>query len=403
MKKFIVSLLVLALAPINALAGNTFPVEQQYLQSTSILTDPGFENGKDSWQNFGGGTFSILSAPSANVDVGQRSASYTGSATNDRLQSKLIAIPSGYYGRKGVVGCEFKCNSGTCNYQVVAASASNGSSDIGTAQTITSSTTEFIRTTQFFDFPGSGSIEIDVRDASGVQPTVFVDSCFISLYQPQPTYVAPTVTKLFAGSGTYTSPTNPRPIYLRVRIVGGGGGGGGVGSGNTGGSGGIGGTSSFGTSLISCTGGLGGNGTGTSTGGAGGTASLNAPAVGISIDGSNGLAMLRGTTTVSGGCGGATPFGGAGCSRQISGGSFFTGEAASMGSGSGGSGGSSDGTVSSAGAGGAGAFIDAIVPNPATSYPYTVGAGGTAGTAGTAGNAGGAGGEGVLLVEEHYQ
>lgn len=57
---------------------------------------------------------------------------------------------------------------------------------------------------------------------------------------PSVTLTAPTVQTFSTGSGTYTRPTSPTPLYLLVRIVGGGGGGGGVGSasGNAGGGGG---------------------------------------------------------------------------------------------------------------------------------------------------------------------
>ena len=47
------------------------------------------------------------------------------------------------------------------------------------------------------------------------------------------------------------------------------------------------------------------------------------------------------------------------------------------------------------GGGGAGAYIEAVIPNPVSSYSYTVGNGGTAGS-------GGAGGSGVIIIEEYY-
>lgn len=47
------------------------------------------------------------------------------------------------------------------------------------------------------------------------------------------TISGPTVQKFLSGSGTYTTPTSPAPLYLVVEMVGGGGGGGG--GGNSGG------------------------------------------------------------------------------------------------------------------------------------------------------------------------
>jgi hypothetical protein len=41
---------------------------------------------------------------------------------------------------------------------------------------------------------------------------------------------APTVQKFLSGSGTYTTPTSPSPLYIKVTMVGGGGAAGGFGS-----------------------------------------------------------------------------------------------------------------------------------------------------------------------------
>ena len=77
----------------------------------------------------------------------------------------------------------------------------------------------------------------------------------------------PTVTTYTSGSGTYTTPTNAK--YLTVQMVGGGAGGSASSNGSAGGAGG---TTTFGSSFLTCTGGisfvptLGGTG-GTATGG----------------------------------------------------------------------------------------------------------------------------------------
>lgn len=63
---------------------------------------------------------------------------------------------------------------------------------------------------------------------------------------------SPTQQRFTSGSGTYMTPAGC--TYIRVRMVGGGGGGGGSGS-TAGTAGTSGGTTTFGTSLISCTGG----------------------------------------------------------------------------------------------------------------------------------------------------
>ena len=56
----------------------------------------------------------------------------------------------------------------------------------------------------------------------------------------------------------------------------------------------------------------------------------------------------------------------------------------------------------SGGGAGAGEYVELIINNPAATYTYTIGAGGTAGTAGSSGGAGNAGGTGVIIVDEFY-
>jgi hypothetical protein len=95
--------------------------------------------------------------------------------------------------------------------------------------------------------------------------------------------VAPTQQVFTSGSGTYTTPANV--VYIEVEMCGGGGGG--AGSGTTGfGDGGDGGSTTFGTSLLTCTGGA--KGQVNTDGGAGGTATLNSPGYGTALSGGNG-------------------------------------------------------------------------------------------------------------------
>ena len=71
--------------------------------------------------------------------------------------------------------------------------------------------------------------------------------------------------------------------------------------------------------------------------------------------------------------------------------------------GGGGGGGGADATaIITASGGGAGAYIEAIIPNPSATYPYSVASGGAGGTAGTSGLAGGAGGNAFIEITEYY-
>lgn len=214
---------------------------------------------------------------------------------------------------------------------------------------------------------------------------------------------APTMQKFTSGSGTYTLPTSPSPIYIVVRAIGGGGGGGGSGtaatSGNTGGSGG---NTTFGTSLIVANGGSGGASYNIGDGGTGGSASLGSGPAGDNIqggDGQTGFLATVSTVDFAGGQGGSSCLGGGGAGRAAA------GSAGKTTSGGGGGGAGIAGVISGAagGGGGSGGCVLATILTPSATYSYAVGAAGAAGTAATSGFAGGAGGTGELIVYEYYQ
>ncbi len=215
---------------------------------------------------------------------------------------------------------------------------------------------------------------------------------------------APTIQKFTSSSGTYTTPTNPSPLYIRVRMVGGGGGGGGssTSAANNGGTGGTGGATTFGTSLLTSNGGSGGSGTSQVSGGVGGSATISAPAYGTALTGSQGDSSQESNTAgvnLGGRMGGATMFGGGGSGGS----SVSTGNspATNTGAGGGGAGAPSAGIAGSGGGGGG--YVDAIIPNPSATYSYAVGAAGTFGNNGTSGTDGGDGAIGYIEVTEYYQ
>jgi hypothetical protein len=199
---------------------------------------------------------------------------------------------------------------------------------------------------------------------------------------------------------TYTTPSGPTPLYIKVRMVGGGGGG--SGSGTTQPNGGAGSASRFGTALLVANGGAAGT---TSIGGVGGTASLGTGPIGMAISGANGSygqSSNTSGTNILGGGGGVSPFGGAG--NTIAGAGSTSGSSvANSGSGGPGAGISGGGSQVTGAGGGAGGYIDAVINTPTSTYFYAIGAAGTAGVAGTGGSAAGAGGSGVIIVEEFYQ
>lgn len=210
--------------------------------------------------------------------------------------------------------------------------------------------------------------------------------------------VAPTIQKFLSGSGTYTTPTLPPPLYIQVEMVGGGGGGGGSGTTTTGGTGGAGGNTTFGTTLLSANGGGGGSTWNVGGAGAGGSASLGTGPVGVAVTGSYGVPGSN-ISFSSGGPGGSSAFSGSGDGAT----SGRVGGPGATNSGSGGGGGAMSVSGSSGGGGGSGGYVKALILSPSSDYSYAVGAAGTAGTAGTSGFAGGAGGSGIIIVTEYYQ
>ena len=195
-----------------------------------------------------------------------------------------------------------------------------------------------------------------------------------------------TVQVFTSGSGTYTTPTGCKAIWVRAVGGGAGGGGGNNGTPSTGG-----GTTTFGTSLISCTGGLAAAYTSAGTGGTatGGDINVNGGA------GTIGSFAETGVNSGSGGTGGNSAFGGGGRPSYGAGASGF--------SGGGGSGGGCDAISSyGAGGGGAGAYAEKLITSPSATYSYAIGTGGAGAAGGANAYTGGAGGSGVIIVQEFY-
>lgn len=215
--------------------------------------------------------------------------------------------------------------------------------------------------------------------------------------------VGPTVQKITStGSFTYTTPTNPVPSYIRVRLIGPGGGGGGSGtaSGSAGSNGSA--ATTFGTQLSAGAGG-GGNRWDNNTGGTGGTASCGTITTCTAMAGSQGgpgHSVVVGTNS-EGGYGSPGAFGGGGSGGVT--GSAGNAPASNSGSGGGGGGEGANANSGSGGGGGAGGFVDAIITNPAATYTGVLGAGGARGTIGTGGNSQAlAGADGYAEITEYY-
>lgn len=203
------------------------------------------------------------------------------------------------------------------------------------------------------------------------------------------------------GDSSITFTSSQAPLYLRVKMAGGGGGGGGSGT-ASGGNGGNGGNTTFGSSLLTANGGDAGRWA-SSTVPEGGTATVASPAVTVlavqGVRGHGGAAYGGTAVILPGGQGGATFFGGNGVGTAN-----LAGSSGRDNTGSGGAGGGSTANATAyIGSGGAsGGYLEALIISPSATYAYAVGSGGSAGSAGTNGHAGGTGAAGIIIVEEYY-
>ncbi len=220
--------------------------------------------------------------------------------------------------------------------------------------------------------------------------------------------IQPKITTYTSGTTTFTTQVGPSQIptkIIRVLVIAGGGGGGSSGTGSFGAST-NGGASTFGSSLISTSGGNGGAQGAGGTGGAIGTVAAGSTGQcwpGGSGTGGNYTSSVVGEFDVGGNGGNSIRGGGAG------GGAAGTNQgytAATSSGGGGGGGGIGATTSANTGAGGgAGSGCEAIIVFPqsiATTFSAVVGAKGNGGTLGTSGAAGGDGAAGVIVVEEDF-
>jgi len=193
------------------------------------------------------------------------------------------------------------------------------------------------------------------------------------------------------------------PKFLDVTIIGGGGGGASGGTASAA-SGTTGSNTLFSSNTAS--GGLGASGSANAAGALGGSYTFVTGSIIHGVSGGSGGGgqnnVELGGPNLHGGSGGNTPLGGGG-----GGASTNTGGLSGVENTGGGGGGGTQtadfaNDLSGAGGGGGG-YLQFIIQNPAASYTYTVGGGGSGGAAGTQGTAGGSGGSGVVVVKEFYQ
>ena len=255
---------------------------------------------------------------------------------------------------------------------------------------------------------GSGYIEVTEYYANGAIGTATTITGTISSSNvTSSTFTPPTVQKFTSGSSaTYTTPTSPRtPLYIVVEVQGGGGqGGGGANGSNNAAAGSNGNNSTWLTAgastIVLAPGGSGGATIGVT--GSGSLPTINSPAITlVSLASAGTTAGMYNQVDCNGSQGASSVFGGGGGgSSPVSNGSAAN---ANTGAGGGGGGGST-GVSGFGGSGGAcGAYAKVMIPSPAATYLYTVGAAVTSTNNGTNGGVGGSGAAGIIIVTEYYQ
>lgn len=178
MKKLI-GLLTLLTLTTQAFGAATRTIEAQntegFFSSQNLAIDAGFEgkNKGSVWVASGGS----LSTTTTNPGRGDTSGTWDASANAQTLKSKLVSIPKGLYGKNGVVSCTFKAASGTAAHTLT---AYDGSANLVTAQTITSSTSLYARTSVNFIFPSTGSIQVLIS-ATQDEVSISIDDCYLGL------------------------------------------------------------------------------------------------------------------------------------------------------------------------------------------------------------------------------
>lgn len=238
---------------------------------------------------------------------------------------------------------------------------------------------------------------------SGVTYTVFDTLVSGSLLTATGASAPPAQGTLTKTGGTGDATINffnsVAPLYLRVQMVGGGGGAGGGGTGGSpGGPGTTGGDTTLNSTLLVANGGA-------NNGGSGGAFTITPPIIGFGVAGANGsgggFSGSAGNPGLPGQAGGSSFFGGSGFGGNYT----AAGGAARANTGSGGGSGGLYNVVGiflgNSGAGGG--YVDVIIPSPAATYSYAVGAAGTGGAGAASGNAGGNGAAGAIYFWAHYQ
>lgn len=172
MKKYVALLAFLMASMPGAIAAEA-PVPAQEHFPQNKLVNPGYENAAYGWTASGGATKTANATAKGEGSFGYDWDSNSASQT---LVSTAYTVESGLQGKNGLAYCSFKVPSGSATHTFT---VNDGTNDIATAQTIQTSSTQFIRTQINFIFPSSGSVKLKMTSVASNEPEIYIDGCYL--------------------------------------------------------------------------------------------------------------------------------------------------------------------------------------------------------------------------------
>jgi hypothetical protein len=138
-----------------------------------------FEGATTGW-SASGGTFARTTTNGQFIPPGVAGAHWDSNGAAQTLDSAAVTINAndGLAGRNGVASCSFRAAAGTATHTLT---AFDGTNNLVSPATITSSTTGWNRTSINFIFPASGTVKLRISSVAADEPDLFIDDCYIGL------------------------------------------------------------------------------------------------------------------------------------------------------------------------------------------------------------------------------
>lgn len=156
----------------------------------NILPNPSFDKNSASWTATGFTASAATTGP--NLGRGARSLVVDMDTTNDLIETASITIPNYMKSQLGMGWCRFLnpnlTGGSTTDYQLRVTDGSTALTDIS-ATNLIPGTASFQRHSQYFLFPSSGSVRLQIRAMSGTVSEMAVDDCYLGLAPNYPQFV----------------------------------------------------------------------------------------------------------------------------------------------------------------------------------------------------------------------